>query len=242
MEISDEDKGKQDIAIVFAKKNKKLIAHGHTDLSVYPPDIVPVSIFMAGSPGAGKTEFSKNLIQGIEKDNQRKIIRIDADDLRSFVPGYTGDNSHLYQGAVSILVDKIHDRALAQRQSFVFDSTLSHYDKACENIRRSLAKKRPVYIFYLYQEPRVAWSFTEAREQEEGRHISKDAFIERFLGSMKTIGQLRIEFGDTVVMYFVKRDFRRETVENIAVMEENGKSVADLIGNRYTKEDLEKML
>lgn len=93
----------------FAKKNGKKIAKKLTDLSVYAADSHPVSVFMAGSPGAGKTEFSKRLIEIIEKGNKRQVIRIDADEIRSVMPGYKGDNSYLFQGAVSLVVEKIHD-------------------------------------------------------------------------------------------------------------------------------------
>lgn len=43
-------------ALVFAQANKKPIAKRLTDPRVYLPEESPVSVFMAGSPGAGKTE------------------------------------------------------------------------------------------------------------------------------------------------------------------------------------------
>ena len=52
--------------IDFAKKNKISIANELTDINRFPPDIRPISVFMAGSPGAGKTEFSKELIRILE--------------------------------------------------------------------------------------------------------------------------------------------------------------------------------
>ncbi|WP_369700297.1 zeta toxin family protein [Halomonas sp. I5-271120] len=45
--------------------------------------------------------------------------------MRDHFPGYTGNNSWLFQRAVSIVVDKIHDLMLNQRQSFILDGTLS---------------------------------------------------------------------------------------------------------------------
>src|SRR3989344_5801466 len=158
-------------AIVFAKYNKEKIARKLTDPAIYIPDAVPISVFMAGSPGAGKTEFSKNLISILEKNNEHRVVRIDGDEIRSLITGYVGSNSYLFQGAVSLIVEKIHDRVLHNSQTFVFDSTFSKYDKAIDNIKRSLKKKRPVFIFYVYQKPEVAWKFTEAREKTEGRNI-----------------------------------------------------------------------
>jgi adenylylsulfate kinase-like enzyme len=88
-------------AIKFAKRNKNYIAKKLTDPAKYTPSKTPISVFMAGSPGAGKTEYSKNLIKVLEKGNQRQVIRIDSDDIRPLIPGYTGRNSHLFQEAVS---------------------------------------------------------------------------------------------------------------------------------------------
>ena len=87
----------------FARRNKKSIARRLTDRSTYPPESHPVSVFMAGSPGAGKTEASKALIQDFGND----ILRIDPDDLRQEFEGYSGDNSWLFQASISILVEKI---------------------------------------------------------------------------------------------------------------------------------------
>lgn len=43
-------------ATQFAKANKKQIAKEFTNPAVYVPDKSPVSVFMAGCAGAGKTE------------------------------------------------------------------------------------------------------------------------------------------------------------------------------------------
>ena len=212
-------------AITFTKQNKESIAKKLTDLAIYKPDQTPVSVFMAGSPGAGKTEFSKNLISILEKSPERRVVRIDGDEIRPLIPGYTGANSHLFQGAISLIVEKMHDYALHNNQTFVFDSTFAKYDKAMDNIKRSLAKKRPVSIFYVYQIPEVAWRFTEAREKTEGRNIPKDAFIEQFLGARETIKRIRREFGAKVMMFLVKKDFEKNTVEFIVALDPKSDSI-----------------
>ena len=80
----------QSSALAFARENRKRIAKDLTDLSKYHQDALPVSVFMAGSPGAGKTEFSKNIISILEKNNEHKVIRIDGDDIRAFRRGTQG--------------------------------------------------------------------------------------------------------------------------------------------------------
>lgn len=56
------------------------------------------------------------------------VFRIAPDKLRDRLEDYLGDNSWLFQGAISLLVEKIHDFASMQRQSFLLDGMLSHYD------------------------------------------------------------------------------------------------------------------
>jgi UDP-N-acetylglucosamine kinase len=226
----------------FARLNKKRIAKELTDPAKFIPDEVPISVFMAGSPGAGKTEVSKNLINMLENNKKHKVIRVDGDELRQHIPGYTGSNSYLFQGAVSILVDKIHDLALDQKQTFLLDGTLSKYDKAASNIKRSLDRNRVVLIFYVYQKPEVAWKFTVAREALEGRNIPKSAFIESFLESRDTVCRIRKDFDGRVVIFLVKKNFETHNVDDILEIIADGKQIDDYLGKAYTKDDLEKLL
>ena len=226
----------------FARDNKKRIAKEFTDRSKYTPDDIPISVFMAGSPGAGKTEYSENLIDILEHNKKHKIIRIDGDELRQHIPGYTGKNSFLFQGAVSILVDKIHDTALEQKQTFLLDGTFSKYEKAAHNIQRSLDKNRVVIIFYVYQKPEVAWKFTQAREIVEGRNIPKNVFIEHFLGSKETIDKIRKNFNEKVMIFLVKKNFETHAVEDVVEIASKSAQIDDYLEQRYTKNDLEKLM
>lgn len=93
-------------ALEFAKRNRSRIARELTNPEKYAPDVEPISVFMAGSPGSGKTEFSKILIERLEQNKEHRVIRIDGDEIRSQIPGYTGNNSKLFQGAISLIVDR----------------------------------------------------------------------------------------------------------------------------------------
>ena len=226
----------------FAKENKKRLAKELTDISAYAPDESSISVFMAGSPGAGKTEYSKNFIDDLEGRKKHKVIRIDADEFRRCIPGYTGTNSYLFQGAISIIVNAVHDLALDQKQTFLMDGTLSNYDRAAQNINWSLSRNRPVFIFYVYQKPEVAWKFTKAREVTEGRNIPKDVFIERFLSARDVTLRIRKDFDQRVVIYLVKKDFETHAVEDIIKIEKDGLQIDHYIQERYTKDELEKLL
>ncbi|NCN07973.1 AAA family ATPase [Candidatus Parcubacteria bacterium] len=229
-------------AETFARENRKHIAKSLTDLSRFAPEDTPISIFMAGSPGAGKTEFSKRLIELFDTDGGNKIVRIDPDELRDFIPGYDGNNSYLFQTAVSLITEKIHDLVLINKQSFLLDGTFSKYDKAVDNVKRSISKGRTTFIFYIYQRPEVAWRFTQAREIVEGRHIPKGTFIEQFLGSRDVVEKIYRNFSKQVLVYLVKKDFETHKVENIVLLEPSKDGVEDYLGKLYNVDELEKIL
>lgn len=193
--MSDEDiefKAKE-----FARRNKKAIAKRLTDKAKHPPEKDPVSVFMAGSPGAGKTESSLELL-AVLSDNGQGVLRIDPDELREEFEDYTGANAWLFQGAVSIIVDRMLDLALDQKQSFLLDGTFARYDLAEKNIARSVKRNRFVQILFVYQDPRLAWGFVQAREAVEGRRIPKESFINQYFEARNVVNQIKIKFGRDV--------------------------------------------
>jgi UDP-N-acetylglucosamine kinase len=90
--MTDEEIRIEQEALDFAKAKKKDIAKRLTDPNIFPPDEHPVSVFMAGSPGAGKTESAIELIQQLGSP----IVRIDVDELRNECPGYNGDGASVH--------------------------------------------------------------------------------------------------------------------------------------------------
>lgn len=202
--LSKEEQTLRNKAIKFARSNKKKIAKRLTDKSIFVPENDPVSVFMAGSPGAGKTEASLELIEQLASED--RVLRIDPDELRSEFEDYEGDNSYLFQGAVSILVEKIHDFSLKQKQSFLLDGTFSHYDKAKKNIERSLKRERFVQILYVYQDPMLAWKFVLAREREEGRRILPEHFVEQYFAARNTVNKLKTDYGKELWVDLLLKD------------------------------------
>jgi adenylylsulfate kinase-like enzyme len=229
-------------ALAYARKHKKIIAKQLTDPTIYASDKYPISVFMAGSPGAGKTEFSKSIIGILEKNSERRVVRIDGDEIRPLLPGYTGTNSYLFQGAISQVVEKMQDLLLHNQQSFIFDGTFTRYEKAVDNIQRSLKHNRIVFIFYVYQKPEVAWQFTQAREQKEGRNIPKAAFIEEFLSARTTAQRIIDTFESRVMVFLVKKNFITNAVESVNNLTIEKRTIDHYISETYTKDDLEKIL
>lgn len=195
MDMTPAEEALHDAAVAFAKSNRRRIAKEFTNTAVYKPETIPVSVFMAGCAGAGKTEAAIELIDKFDEGAGTRVMRIDPDDFRIHFVGYNGHNSWIFQRAATILVEKIHDLALDRRQSFVFDGTLSHYDKAVSNIERSLGRHRPCVILFVYQKPHLAWQFTQAREAREGRRIPAEVFVEQFFGTRDVVNRLKHDFG-----------------------------------------------
>lgn len=237
MNWTDQEERIRKDAIEFANKHKREIAKRLTDPSIYPPEANPVSVFMAGSPGAGKTEASIELLNALQKDGA-KVLRIDPDELRQEFAEYTGNNSRLFQGAVSILVERIHDLALDQKQSFLLDGTLSHYEVARKNINRSLKRKRTVQILYVYQEPRLAWQIVQAREAVEGRNIPPVQFIDQYFAARDVVNRLKRELGAEIQVDLLMKNndgsgrFYRAGVDQID----------NHIAEKYDRAALEQML
>jgi hypothetical protein len=92
---------------------------------------------------------------------------------------------------VALLVERIHDRALVQGQSFLLDGTLSNYAVAEKNIERSLKRGRLVQILYVYQEPAFAWQFVRARQLHEGRHIPPEKFVDQYFMAREVVQKLK---------------------------------------------------
>ena len=102
---------------------------------------------------------------------------------------------------MSILVEKINDLALKQKQSFILDGTLSNFDKAKTNIEPSLKKRRPIQILYVYQKPQLAWDFVQKREKVEGRRIRLEDFVTQYFSSRQVVYDLKREFGDRIMVW-----------------------------------------
>ena len=100
------------------KKIKKIIIANLTKDS--QPDDEKDAIFMAGSPGAGKSEVALGLV-----NSYHKHLIIDADEFRLQFPEYNGSNSSLFQKASSWLVDQAFKYVINHGYSFILDATFA---------------------------------------------------------------------------------------------------------------------
>ena len=171
--LTNEELKKQEEAVSFIKDNKQLLIQKFAGSEIYTPRSEPITIFMAGVPGAGKTEVSERLIEELKT----KPVRIDADDIRELFRGigYDGKNSYIFQKACSHGVDKLFDHVQNKRLHAIVDGTFAS-NNSIENVRRAIGRERKVFIYYIYQDPTIAWKAAKGRELEEGRHIPKKSF------------------------------------------------------------------
>ncbi|MNF76626.1 Zeta toxin [compost metagenome] len=165
-------------------------------------------------------------------------MRIDPDELRKEFKAYKGGNAWLFQGAVSILVGKILDMALDNRQSYLLDGTLANYDIAKENVQRSLKRGRFVQILYVYQDPLLAWEFVQARESIEGRRIRPEHFVEQYFAARDVVNRLKLEFGKRINV-----DLLLKSNDNSSRLYKAGVDKIDYhIPERHTRDSLAALL
>lgn len=224
----------------WLKTNKTLLYDKFANLEIFEPAEKPTTIFMAGAPGAGKTEFSKSIDKELAErlGITTKAVRIDADEIKLLFPQYNGKNTAVVQSAAYKAVEKLHDFALTNNQNIIFDGTFSRHDIAHKNVSRSINRNREVGIFYIYQDPVRAWEFTKIREAIEGRPVPKDFFIDSFFSSIETVDKIKKEFGKSVILYLVEKDYHNRVTNT----DFNIQSVDKHINKSYDSESLNKAI
>ncbi len=205
--LSDEESQIVDDAVSHAKKIRNIYAKEFTCLRRFPKSISPNSVFMAGSPGAGKTEVSKELTRELSSVFKTEFIRIDPDEFRELFPQYNGGNSHLFQKAVVKVLEKVFDLVITQCQDFILDGTLSSFAVADKNIQRCLSKDRSVDVFFVYQDPLVSWKFVLAREEIEGRRILPEVFVDQFFRSRDCVNALKMQHGENIQLHCIVKNY-----------------------------------
>ncbi len=194
---------------------------------------------MAGCPGAGKTEFSKGLIEELNKNEpEAKIVRIDADEVKEKIPQYDGTNSTEIQGASALGVQKLFDQVKKHRQSFILDGTFSNLKLATQNIESCIKRNFKTGVFYIYQDPLVAWGFSKKRERLEGRFVPKDFFIESLFSSYENVDKVKEMYKDKITLYLVIKDIQNKVKKTFF----NIQRVADHLKIPYNKQNLQRAI
>jgi UDP-N-acetylglucosamine kinase len=232
-DMNEAEQRLSDEAHRWVKENELVLIEKFAPLSEHEKGVPAISLFMAGSPGAGKTEVSKRLIQRFVQ----KPVRIDADEIRAECQGYTGGNAHVFQKAANKGVNILYDHALGEGLNLILDATFAHAEVQ-QNIQRSLDKQRRVEIFFIYQDPIVAWDFTKKREVLEGRRVTKDKFIDAFVKSRENVNAMKREFGDRVELNLIEKNIQEESER----LQLDIAGVDSYLKKIYTRNELESLL
>lgn len=227
-------------ALFYVKKNKKQIIKKFVENSIsHGENSNLIAMFMAGSPGAGKTEFSKRLL---EEPGLKSLVRIDPDEIREILPKklYTGKNSDIVQRSASKGAHLLFDYVMKKKLNFLLDGTFSNLKNSKKNIERLIKKEyKSIDIWYIYQDPIVAWNFVKRREALDGRKITKQDFVEKFFKAIENVNEIKRIFKKSVKLNLIVRNMNNEGIENFQLNIDNLDSHLKFA---YNKKSLYKVL
>ncbi|GAB0174220.1 MAG: hypothetical protein HHAS10_00990 [Candidatus Altimarinota bacterium] len=216
----------------FGKKEKYAIKD--------PLDIS--AIFLAGAPGAGKSEF----LETIFSDLKSNFIVIDIDAYRKMFRGYNGENASEYQKASVRVADKILKYCFHNHLNFIFDGTFRSYEKVKQNLDQCMHYERKVMVTLIFQEPRISFYYTFLRKMYKMRNVPVPVFIDGFYSSIENAFRARDEYN---IFLFVasktyhnidKHEFTYRTYDGIKTLESFCKKfrIGYSMGVFYNKERL----
>lgn len=198
---------------VWANKNKKRIAREFIRKTDFESSDLPTGIFTAGLPGAGKTEFTVELLKGVSNNP----VRIDMDEIATLIEDYKPELADKFRAGASTILAKIYDEVIKNKKDFVFDGTFAQ-DRALQNLERALHHGYQVKIYYIHQLPEIAWQFTKDRELLEHRAIDREGFIDTYLKLEQNLRTLCKDYKNVTISLIVKDKKNREgrRIENVA--------------------------
>lgn len=213
----------------WAKKNKKQIAREFIRNIEQQTSETPAAIFTAGLPGAGKTEFTVELIKGLDP----KPLRIDMDAIAQLIDGYKPGVADKFRGGASIILSRIYDEVIKKKINFVFDGTFSS-GSAIENLERALKHGYKVKLYYIHQVPEIAWQFTKDRELIERRSIEIEGFKQTYFKLESNLRELCNNHKDVTISLVIK-----DSKNKVGKLIENADDqLFELLPNFLTNEQL----
>lgn len=246
--LDNQNKEIENTAVAFARSYKKSIARSIVDSVARDEEAEPWSVFMAGAPGAGKSEISKafesiaNTALPPSSPEPGHVLRIDPDDFRERLPGYRGGNSSLFNRAVSLITESVLDRAFKRRASFILDGTFSSESVAHKNITRALQKGYDITIVYVYQQPLQAWDFVQSRELVEGRKIPLRDFVDKHFAARKTVKAMKNHYGNCINIDLIIQTDRKTECRPLSVQNIPAELIDLLIQEPYSETQLIKII
>jgi predicted ABC-type ATPase len=206
-----------DKVLEWARENKKRIVQDYLSECEYPRSDSPNVIFMAGAPGAGKTEFAKRLIPQLSVPP----IHIDMDEIAKRIDDYNPKNSHLFRAGATVILERLYDEAIDKGIDILMDGTFGH-SKTILNVERALKHRYNIRIYFISPDPFTAWNKTLDREIIEKRSINAEQFVETYFHMLENLRKINEKFGKHVPISVVLKDDQnrlKDIIENISTVE-----------------------
>lgn len=216
----------------WVKANKKRLAREFVRNTNFSRSEHPVGIITAGLPGAGKTEFTQELLKQIDT----KPLRIDMDEIATHIEGYRPEIADKFRAGASAIMNRIYDEVLKAGIDFILDGTFAG-TPAISNVERALTHGYTLKVYYIYQDPQIAWNFTQAREKIEHRSIDKAGFIDTYARIYSNLKSLQ-KFQDKISISVIVKDKDNK----IGSLRENVSDILQEIPSELSRIELEEML
>jgi signal recognition particle GTPase len=100
----------------WANENKKRIAREFIRKTGFQSKEKPAGVFTAGLPGAGKTEFTIELLKYLID----KPLRIYMDEIATLIDNYRPEIADKFRVGASAILARIYDEILRHKIDFVF--------------------------------------------------------------------------------------------------------------------------
>ena len=202
--LTPEETIQSEEAIAYLNENKKKLVERYIDSAFYvkTADTTPTSIYTAGWPGVGKTEYAKNFIRNAQDTYDINFLHIDIDEYRKFFPIYNGKNASVVQHAATKAVHIIFNHAHKNKLNYILDTTFAA-DTTLNSLERDLDVGRQVFIDFIYLDPRFAWINAKAREKVEGRYVPKEVFIQKYFNSISNVKRIKETYQDRISLSVV---------------------------------------
>ncbi len=159
------------------------------------------SIFLAGAPGAWKTEFLETVLN----DLRENFIVIDIDMYRKSFKWYNGENSSEYQKTSVRVADKVLKFCFKNELNFIFDGTFRNYNKVKQNFKQCEKYERKCLVALVFQDPRVSFYYTFLRKLKKKRNVPIDVFVDGFYGSIESVFLVKKHFKNVDIIIANKK-------------------------------------
>lgn len=222
-------------ARLWAKQHKKEFARRLIREFGAEKSSQPAAIFMAGLPGAGKTEFTKSWIA----NSELKVVRLDMDEIAAQIETYAPQKADRFREAATMLLNRTYDMVVNGGYDFIMDGTFGSRT-ALKDITRVIKHGYRIKIIYIFQDPKVAWEYTVARERVEHRAIELEGFLKAYyntLENLRAIEERNFEGFSVDLVVKDKQNKVSKTYENISMLH-----IDDYVNIEYNKDKLRELI